>query len=51
MIKAVRKLTFSAQSQPMFIISPEKFAKWFNLKYPGAYRQVVTDDVNEMTGC
>ena len=35
----------------MFINSPDKFAAWFNLKYPGAYRQITTGDVEDMTSC
>lgn len=33
------------------IASPEKFAEWFNLKYPNAYRQISTEDVKDMTDC
>ena len=32
----------------MVTSSPEKFAEWFNDKYPGVYRKVVTDDVKDM---
>jgi hypothetical protein len=35
----------------MVTSSPEKFAKWFNDKYPGVYRKVVTDDVKDMKDC
>ncbi len=35
----------------MFITSPWKFAAWFNEKYIGAYRQITTEDVEEMTVC
>jgi hypothetical protein len=35
----------------MFITSPEKFAAWFNEKYPGAYRRVTGDDIRELTTC
>ena len=35
----------------MVTCSPEKFTEWFNDKYPGVYRKVVTDDVKDMTGC
>jgi hypothetical protein len=34
-----------------FIISPEKFAKRFNDKVPGAYRQITTQDIRDMTEC
>ena len=35
----------------MLTCSPQKFAEWFNEKYPGAYRQVVAQDVKDMTDC
>lgn len=35
----------------MIITSPAKFADWFNDKYPGAYRQISTQDVKDMTDC
>ena len=35
----------------MVTCGPEKFAEWFNDKYPGVYRKVVTDDVKDMTDC
>jgi hypothetical protein len=35
----------------MFITSPEKFAEWFNKKYKGTHRQILTDDVKDMTVC
>ncbi|MFC1902549.1 hypothetical protein ACFLX4_00565 [Chloroflexota bacterium] len=35
----------------MEITSPDKFAAWFNLRYPGAYRQITTEDVRDMTSC
>ena len=35
----------------MFISSPEQFADWFNEKYPGAYRPVTTEDIQDMTNC
>jgi len=35
----------------MFNKSPEKFAALFNEKYPGAYRQITTQDAREMTTC
>jgi deoxyribodipyrimidine photolyase-like uncharacterized protein len=31
--------------------NPEKFAEWFNEKYPGAYRHVVAQDVKDMMDC
>ena len=35
----------------MFITSSRKFAAWFNEKYIGAYRQITTEDVKNMTVC
>ncbi len=35
----------------MYITSPQKFAAWFNEKYPGAYRRITTKDVEDMTTC
>jgi hypothetical protein len=35
----------------MVTSSPEKFAEWFNDKYPGVYCKVVTDDVKDMKNC
>ena len=35
----------------MFITSLDKFAAWFNMKYPGAYRRITTRDVEDMTSC
>ena len=35
----------------MYINSPEKFADWFNGKYPGVHRWITTEDVNDMTVC
>ena len=33
------------------ILSPDKFADWFNSVVPGAYRRVDTEDVRDMTSC
>ena len=33
------------------ITSPEKFAASFNQKFPGAYRLITAEDVNDMTEC
>ena len=33
------------------ITNPQKFADLFNAKVPGAYRQISTDDVKDMTNC
>ena len=33
------------------IVKPEEFAKWFAKAIPGAYRQITTDDVRDMTTC
>ena len=34
-----------------FITSPEKFADWFNIKVPGACRDITADDVKLLTEC
>ena len=31
--------------------NPNRFAAWFNEKYPGAYRQITTEDVENMSVC
>jgi hypothetical protein len=28
---------------------PEEFAEWFNERYPGAYRHIVTEDIKDLT--
>lgn len=33
------------------ITSPEKFANYFNSVVPGAYRQITTQDIQDMTEC
>ena len=33
------------------ITRPDKFATWFNLKVPGAYRRITADDVRLLTEC
>ena len=33
------------------ILSPDKFATEFNAVVPGAYRQITTEDVRDMTSC
>lgn len=35
----------------MFITSPEKFVEWFRLEVPGAYRDLTSQDVRDMTNC
>ena len=35
----------------MEITSPEKFARWFNDKYQGAYRKIDDEDVRDLTTC
>ena len=35
----------------MITCDPSEFAEWFNDKYPGAYRQLVTEDVIYMELC
>lgn len=35
----------------MLIASPDKFAEWFNEKYPGTFRQITPEDVKDMTVC
>jgi len=35
----------------MVASNPEKLAEWFNEKYLGAYRQVVAEEVKDMTDC
>ena len=35
----------------MFINNPEKFAAWFNEKYPGAYRPISAKDVENLKSC
>ena len=32
----------------MFIKSAEEFAAWFNMKYPGAYRRITAEDVENL---
>jgi len=33
------------------ILSPDKFAAWFNSVVPGAYRHITSQDVRDMTEC
>ena len=33
------------------VLSPDKFAEWFNSVVPGAYRKIDTQDVRDMTEC
>ena len=40
-----------ADSVEPIITSPDKFAEWFNLVVPGAYRNITTQDVRDMTNC
>ncbi|MFC1938452.1 hypothetical protein ACFLWH_02210, partial [Chloroflexota bacterium] len=35
----------------MYSTNPKAFADWFNLKYPGAYRSITTNDIADMTTC
>jgi hypothetical protein len=35
----------------VFVSSPEKFADWYNVKIPDAYRKITADDVRLMTEC
>jgi hypothetical protein len=35
----------------MFITSPDKFADWFNEKYPGLSRRINSEEINDMTDC
>lgn len=35
----------------MFINNAEAFARWFNRKYPGAYREITAEDIEEMAQC
>ena len=35
----------------MFIKSAEEFAAWFNMKYPGAYRRITVEDVENLKLC
>ncbi len=35
----------------MITSNPAGFAKWFNEKYAGAYRQITTEDVKDLTDC
>ena len=35
----------------MYNTSPNKFAIWFNEKYPGGHRRITADDVRDMTEC
>jgi len=35
----------------MFITSPEKFVEWFRLEVPGAYRDLTSRDIRDMTNC
>jgi hypothetical protein len=32
----------------MVTSKPEKLAEWFNEKYPGAYRHIVTEDIKDL---
>ena len=34
-----------------FITSPDKFADLFNIKVPGAYREITASDIRDMTTC
>ncbi len=31
--------------------NPEKFATWFNMKFPGAYRSITKDDIIDLSEC
>ena len=33
------------------ILSPDKFAEWFNNTVPGAYRSITAQDIRDMTEC
>jgi len=33
------------------ILSPDKFAEWFNNVVPGAYRSITAQDIRDMTEC
>jgi hypothetical protein len=35
----------------MFITSPDKFASWFKSEVPGAYREITSQDIRNMTDC
>ena len=35
----------------MLTASPEKFAAWFNMKYPGVHRLITGRDIKDMTTC
>jgi hypothetical protein len=35
----------------MFITSPDNFAKWFKSEVPGAYREITSQDIWDMTDC
>jgi hypothetical protein len=35
----------------MPIVSPQKFAAWFNRSVPGAYRQITVEDAQLMSQC
>ncbi len=35
----------------MFITNPETFAEWFKERCPGAYRQVTSQDIRDLTAC
>ena len=35
----------------MFITSPDNFAEWFKSEIPGAYREMTSQDIQDMTEC
>jgi hypothetical protein len=35
----------------MLITSPVRFASWFKLEIPGAYREITSQDIRDMTEC
>ena len=35
----------------MPMVSPDRFAEWFNSVVPGAYREITAQDVRDMTEC
>jgi len=35
----------------VFITSAEEFAEQFNEKYPGIFRRITREDINDMTAC
>ena len=33
------------------VVSPDKFAEWFNSVVPGAYRKIIAQDIRDLTKC